>query len=96
MRGGTNAQPPPHRAGLTMPGLGGRRNLWRSCAFKRQEGVMALTPASKNSGSQPGEPRAKPDPACEEHREEQLDEALDESFPASDPPAMAQPSPRRC
>jgi hypothetical protein len=30
--------------------------------------------------------------SCEEHEERQIDEAVDESFPASDPPAIAQPS----
>ena len=29
---------------------------------------------------------------CEEHEERLIDEAVDESFPASDPPAIAQPS----
>src|SRR5690606_17090104 len=34
--------------------------------------------------------------SCEEHREALLDDALDDSFPASDPPAITQPSRRRC
>jgi hypothetical protein len=29
---------------------------------------------------------------CDEHEERLIDEAVDESFPASDPPAIAQPS----
>lgn len=33
----------------------------------------------------------KPRPSKFEHEQELLDEALEESFPASDPPAMAEP-----
>jgi hypothetical protein len=36
----------------------------------------------------------KKKPADKKHRDELLDEALDESFPASDPPAMTEPSDR--
>jgi hypothetical protein len=34
----------------------------------------------------------KKKPADKKHRDDLLDEALDETFPASDPPAMTEPS----
>jgi hypothetical protein len=37
----------------------------------------------------------KPKGDQRKHREDQLDQALAESFPASDPPAMVAPHPRR-
>ena len=38
---------------------------------------------------------SKPKNGKRKHREDLLDEALDESFPASDPPAIVSPHPRR-
>ena len=53
--------------------------------------------AHKSADKKTGGPVAKPDAAaCAAHREELLDDALDDSFPASDPPAITQPSRRRC
>ena len=57
---------------------------------------MAGDVLEKKGHRQSGAPTATPDPACKEHREELLDDALDDSFPASDPPAITQPSRRRC
>ena len=49
----------------------------------------------KVSGNDPKAERSDERAAWVEHREALLDEALKESFPASDPPSMAQPRPRR-
>ena len=47
-------------------------------------------PAPKISSTRTAPPQQATD--CEEHEERLIDEAVDESFPASDPPAIAQPS----
>ena len=43
-------------------------------------------PATRTHAPQPE------DNDAEEHEEQLIDEAVDESFPASDPPAIAQPT----
>ena len=45
---------------------------------------------AKSDGSEMPSPQAGHDDE-EEHEERLIDEAVDESFPASDPPAVAQP-----
>jgi hypothetical protein len=47
-------------------------------------------PAPKIAATKTPPPQQAKD--CEEHEERLIDEAVDESFPASDPPAIAQPS----
>ena len=51
----------------------------------------APQPAPKISSTRTAPPKLG-QTDCEEHEERLIDEAVDESFPASDPPAIAQPS----
>ena len=51
----------------------------------------APQPAPKISATRTAPPKLG-QTDCEEHEERLIDEAVDESFPASDPPAIAQPS----
>jgi hypothetical protein len=51
----------------------------------------APRPAPKIDATRTAPPKLA-ETGCDEHEERLIDEAVDESFPASDPPAIAQPS----
>jgi hypothetical protein len=52
---------------------------------------MRQKPAARKLASTPIPPPSVKNAGTERHEEGLIDEAVDESFPASDPPAIAQP-----